>query len=176
MWTPSEVRKLITLIFGFVLMGCGVYLIIAQVQAEGTINISLSTASGEIESGSAGMLLCFFAFFLIVASIIGRSRTRRAEMTSGAEISLGKAFSESTWGMNRYMKRYLVGIGVVFILVLALFLLNYAFPQEGAGWLLPAFFGGVILSIMILNFIIVYVNEDSSEEIRDEHEPETGSE
>lgn len=66
MWTPKEVRKLIAQIAG-VLSGIGgIILMVAGVNITGKINISTTLVSGQIESGSAGLLLLFFSFFLII--------------------------------------------------------------------------------------------------------------
>lgn len=66
MWNPREVRKLLAQIAGFLFGLGGIVLMITDVRATGKINISSNLISGEIESGSAGLLLIFFAFFLII--------------------------------------------------------------------------------------------------------------
>ena len=66
MWTPKEVRKLIAQCAGIVFGVGGILMMIADVKATGKINISTNLVSGQIESGSAGLLLLFFAFFLVL--------------------------------------------------------------------------------------------------------------
>jgi len=66
MWTPQEVRKLISQCAGILFGIGGILLMIADVKATGKINISTNLVSGQIESGSAGLLLLFFAFFLVL--------------------------------------------------------------------------------------------------------------
>lgn len=66
MWTPNEIRKLIAQLSGILFGIGGIALMVAGVKATGKINISSNFISGEIESGSAGLLLLFLSFFLIV--------------------------------------------------------------------------------------------------------------
>jgi len=66
MWTPNEIRKLIAQLSGILFGIGGIVLMVAGVKATGKINISSNFISGEIESGSAGLLLLFLSFFLIV--------------------------------------------------------------------------------------------------------------
>lgn len=66
MWTPREVRKLIAQCAGVLFGIGGILLMVADVKATGKINISTNLVSGQIESGSAGLLLLFFAFFLVL--------------------------------------------------------------------------------------------------------------
>lgn len=74
MWTPREVRKLIAQISGMIFGIGGILLMIADVKTTGKINITSNLVSGQIESGSAGLLLLFFSFFLIlIPAIIGKN-------------------------------------------------------------------------------------------------------
>lgn len=66
MWTPNEIRKLIAQLSGILFGIGGIVLMVAGVKTTGKINISSNFISGEIESGSAGLLLLFLSFFLIV--------------------------------------------------------------------------------------------------------------
>ena len=78
MWTPKEVRKLIAQIAGILFGIGGIALMIADVKATGKINISTTLVSGQIESGSAGLLLLFFSFFLVIMpSFSGREIKRK---------------------------------------------------------------------------------------------------
>ena len=66
MWTPKEVRKLIAQFVGVLFGIRGIILMISDVKATGKINITTNLVSGQIESGSAGLLLLFFSFFLVL--------------------------------------------------------------------------------------------------------------
>ncbi len=59
MWAPNEIRKLIVQLSGILFGIGGITLMVAGVKATGKINISSNFISGEIESGSAGLLLLF---------------------------------------------------------------------------------------------------------------------
>ena len=79
MWTPKEVRKLVAQVAGILFGIGGVFLMLANVKATGKINISSNLVSGQIESGSAGLLLLFFAFFLILVPAIFSGRHQPVE-------------------------------------------------------------------------------------------------
>ncbi len=68
MW--AEIRKLVVLIAGIGFMVVGIVLIVSQIQATGVIDIGTEAFKGKIESGSAGLFVCFFAFWLIVIPIL----------------------------------------------------------------------------------------------------------
>ncbi len=76
-WTPSEIRKTIVLIVGILLAITGIILIIYNVQAEGSVSIDMNILKGEIKSGSAGLLLLFFSFFLISLSMMNLNVSRK---------------------------------------------------------------------------------------------------
>jgi MFS family permease len=79
-WNPRDIRNLIAQITGIVFAIGGIILMIIGVQSTGKINISTKILSGEIESGSAGLLLLFFAFFLIlIPSFIGSFEIKKSK-------------------------------------------------------------------------------------------------
>jgi hypothetical protein len=79
MWTPREVRKLIAQISGIIFGIGGILLMIADVKTTGKINITSNLVSGQIESGSAGLLLLFFSFFLILIPAISGKNIQSTE-------------------------------------------------------------------------------------------------
>lgn len=70
-WEPTHIIKLIGLIVGFVLVLLGASLLSKEIQAVGSISIQTLFGSGEITSGSAGLFLLFFAFFIMAISLSG---------------------------------------------------------------------------------------------------------
>lgn len=59
MWNPKEFRALIAQLAGIGFGLGGVLLLIEGIQATGKINVSSTLLSGQIESGSAGLILLF---------------------------------------------------------------------------------------------------------------------
>ncbi|CAE6754623.1 hypothetical protein [Paraburkholderia aspalathi] len=73
MWNPKELRALIAQLAGIGFGVGGVLLLLKGIQATGKINVSSSLLSGQIESGSAGLILLFFSFFLIaLPTLVGK--------------------------------------------------------------------------------------------------------
>ena len=70
MWTPKEIRKLITLISGLVFFCLGIYLMCNQIKADGSIDIKTTLLTGHIKSGSAGLFICFFAVVMLLISLL----------------------------------------------------------------------------------------------------------
>lgn len=97
MWSPNEVRKLISQIIGFFSMIGGFYLIIKNVQATGKINISTDLIKGEIESGSAGFLLIFIAFFLIVIPFVSLKLSKKHDEKTIANIDNTEEKGQKIW-------------------------------------------------------------------------------
>ena len=70
MWSPKEIRKTIMLIAGILFIVTGIFLIVNQVSASGSIDINSTFVSGKIQSGSAGLFLCFIGFLLCVFTML----------------------------------------------------------------------------------------------------------
>lgn len=87
MSTQHETRKTLALLAGIVLTCAGAVLLFKGVQGGATIDIIAGLVGGRIESGSAGVLLCFLGVIVILASFFGRGRAkaRRAGEHSGTE-------------------------------------------------------------------------------------------
>ncbi|MGN6419324.1 MAG: hypothetical protein ACTHMC_17630 [Pseudobacter sp.] len=84
MWNPKEVRKLIAQVSGILFGIGGFYLMTVDAKATGKINITSNLLSGQIESGSAGLLLIFFAFFLIMLpTFLGGHHVRKEPSLTG---------------------------------------------------------------------------------------------
>ena len=159
MWTPKEIRKLIALLSGIGLEIAGIILLLNQVQSTGIIDISSSIISGKIQSGSAGLLLCFLGLFVIIFSIIGGK-----ELISHATSETNDSNdNNNNIKLNSSLKR-----GLIIILSLALLVAVLIFGGEflrKAGWGMGDFLIviGVFLSIIefitIVNFIYLYINE-----------------
>lgn len=70
-WKANEIIKLLGLIFGFLLSLVGAFLLLKEIQAVGSISIKTLIGAGEVTSGSAGLFLLFFSFFIIVLALSG---------------------------------------------------------------------------------------------------------
>ena len=66
----QERARLITLIAGIVFFAVGVVMVILGVQADGVIDLKSTFASGSIKTGSAGLFVVFFSFFLIITALL----------------------------------------------------------------------------------------------------------
>ncbi len=152
MWTPNEIRKLIALITGIILAAIGILLLFHQVQASGNIKINMNIINGEIESGSAGMLLLFFSFFIIVWSTFGRSDSTHKEA-----VGLENTHPKNT---KAYIKRYF--FATLFAWVVESVII-YAIYKFDTAWTVAAVFVGIIVIIVTINFFYVYISGDVSE-------------
>lgn len=169
MWTPREIRKLLILLTGIGLEVAGVVMLVNQIQSEGSIDINSSIISGKIQSGSAGLLICFIGLFVIGLSLIGGKDTI-IHSNTGSTLE-GKEMTTTT--LNVEQKRGLVVILAVGILCLLLIFGGIYF--ENSGWkgatILSVFgvFFGIIGGILIIAFISSYLdtqpnNKDKSQE------------
>jgi len=154
MWTPKEVRKLLILLTGIGLEISGVYLLTKQIQTTGSIDINSGLISGKIQSGNAGLLLCFIGLFVMALSIIG----------SKESILYSKTLSESSkedeitvTSFEAHEKRSLVVIIIFGILILSLILGGFYLNKIGwnVGQILIAF--GVITAIVEGILIILFL-------------------
>lgn len=85
MWTPNEVRKLVALIAGILFMVIGIILIVAQIQATGNVDITSSVINGKLQSGSAGLFICFFSLLIILSSIFFTKSNNQATADNNAQ-------------------------------------------------------------------------------------------
>jgi F0F1-type ATP synthase assembly protein I len=159
MWTPNEIRKLIAQFAGIVFGIGGIALMMSGIKATGKINISTNIISGEIESGSAGLLLLFFSFFLIVIPSF-----RSGKVSHSIETNLNqKDESRRSKEMKKLLKTSLIGTAIT----LALFFGGQILLDNDYKFGSFLMFGGVIIGI-ITGFIIigigyVYVSDDFEE-------------
>lgn len=108
MWNPKEIRGLVAQIAGILFGGGGIALMIAGVRATGKINISTNLISGEIESGSAGLLLLFLAFFLIVLpSYVGQPNSESESLPAARKAEIESAQRK---GIHKKLKIIFFGI------------------------------------------------------------------
>ena len=161
MWTPKEVRKLLILLTGIGLEISGVFLLVNQIQATGNIDISSSLISGKIQSGNAGLLLCFIGLFVMALSIVGGKETihhvsNLPEKSTETDISVTAIESSE--------KR-----GLIVIIILGLFTLvlifsgNYLIRIKWDGGVILIVFGvlaAIIEGVMIISFIDSYLSTD----------------
>lgn len=115
-WSPKEIRKTVLFILGIILIILGVILIFKDVKAEGAIKLDLNLFKGEIKSGSAGLLLIFFAFFFIILSSVnlGISKNNNSQSVFNHKISASNKILLFTIGII-LLSITLVTIDVVWI-------------------------------------------------------------
>lgn len=127
MWTPKEVRKLLAQIAGILFGLGGIALMISGVQTTGKINISSNFISGEIESGSAGLLLLFFSFFLIIIPTLyvksNSNELQKKPAKKNDKENKGKELSE--------LQKILIVLAVTIALTFAFFLGGRSLEQNG---------------------------------------------
>jgi|WetSurMetagenome_2_1015567.scaffolds.fasta_scaffold677284_2 hypothetical protein len=68
--TFDQVMRLLLLLSGVVFFAVGVWMIQAGIKAEGSIDIRTEVLSGSLKTGSAGLFITFFSFFMILASVL----------------------------------------------------------------------------------------------------------
>lgn len=73
--TFNELMRLLLMISGIAFFGVGVWMIKDGVAAEGTIDIRSAFLTGSLKTGSAGLFVAFFAFFMILTSVMFSHRT-----------------------------------------------------------------------------------------------------
>jgi hypothetical protein len=73
--TFNELMRLLLLVSGIVFFGVGVWMIKDGVAAEGSIDIRSAFLTGSLKTGSAGLFVAFFAFFMILTSVMFSHRT-----------------------------------------------------------------------------------------------------
>jgi hypothetical protein len=165
MWTPKEVRKLIAQIAGILFGIGGIALMIADVKATGKINISTTLVSGQIESGSAGLLLLFFSFFLVIMpSFSGREITRKK-----------KKKNSKTDNLSLVQKDIIISI-VGGVLTSSFFIISPLLNEKGyTGFstilLIVAYLFAVLTVIGIIAILFDFVNPEN-ENIENEKKEE----
>jgi hypothetical protein len=80
--TFEQMMRLLLLLSGIAFFGVGVWMIRSGIKAEGSIDIRSEMLSGSIKTGSAGLFLTFFSFFMIVASVLFSKRPSVARAKS----------------------------------------------------------------------------------------------
>jgi len=66
----DQVLRLIVCVAGIVFFGVGIWMVQKGISAQGVIDIKSEVLSGHLETGSAGLFVMFFSFFLIVLSFL----------------------------------------------------------------------------------------------------------
>ncbi len=159
MWSPNEIRKLIAQLAGIIFGAGGIALMISGVKASGKINISTNLISGEIESGSAGLLLLFFSFFLIVLPFLRNSKAIHSIETNLKTSNVSKK--------NKEIKKLFIATLIGTILSLILFYSAQYLIDNKYSFGTFLMFGGVIIGIvtgfLILSIAYVYLTDEDSE-------------
>jgi hypothetical protein len=170
MWTPKEVRKLLILLTGIGLEISGVFLLVNQIQATGNIDISSSLISGKIQSGNAGLLLCFIGLFVMALSIIGGKDT----IHYNTNLSAKTGETDAIVTINHSEKRGLVVIVVLGLLTLALIFggtyLNKIKWEAGIILIVFGVLTAIVEGIMIISFIDSYLDTKQTEEPKEKVE------
>jgi len=113
MWTPREIRRLIVLIAGIGFMIVGIVLIVKQIQATGLIDIGSEAFKGRIQSGSAGLFVCFFAFWLVFVAVSGKEgSTGETRVERNPELPGAK---KSAFSLSTRHKRWLLGVVLIWV-------------------------------------------------------------
>lgn len=161
MWTPKEVRKLLAQIAGILFGGGGIALMIGGINATGKINISSNMISGQIESGSAGLLLLFFSFFLILLPSIHLNLAHNDVQNNARKKGATKATSERKGisDLFRILMSVLISTGLTF----AFFLGGKKLGEIGhesfgnfvtVGGFLFGIVTGILIIISLFGFIV----------------------
>jgi Mn2+/Fe2+ NRAMP family transporter len=69
-WTPTDWLKLVALVGGFCLFALGAWILHLGIAAEGIVDIKSTIVSGTLKTASAGLFICFFAFLVIIFSLV----------------------------------------------------------------------------------------------------------
>ena len=172
MWSPHEIRKLIAQLSGIALGISGVVLMIQGVQATGRINVSFSILTGEIESGSAGLLLLFFAFLLIaVPALWGPRSSFPGQVIDGSNPEMGE--------QPRNWRPILGAAGVIALSLLLLFGGEYLTTHYGwktAQVLVAAgVMFGIMGSLMLIYVVSTYIDSIPSRTTDDKRRDTSGT-
>jgi hypothetical protein len=74
-WTPIEVRKLISLVSGIILIILGIILLTYQTKADGIVDFKFGVITGNIKSTSAGLFISLFGLILIAISFVASNNS-----------------------------------------------------------------------------------------------------
>jgi hypothetical protein len=69
-WNPNDFIRLAALMGGFLLFCLGAWLLFSGISAEGVVDLKSAVLSGTLKSSSAGLYICFFAAFIILAVLL----------------------------------------------------------------------------------------------------------
>ena len=69
-WEPYEIICGAVAIGGVLLFIPGIWMLCKGILAEGVLDLKSTLISGTLRTGSAGLFICFFALFVIVAALI----------------------------------------------------------------------------------------------------------
>ena len=171
MWTPKEIRKLIAQLSGILFGSGGFYLMSIDAKATGKINITSNILSGQIESGSAGLLLIFFAFFLILLpTFLGGHHTSKHNAVSSS--------SEEKKSLGDYGRTVIAFIGSALVCTGSFFYSDHLAikgHEKFSG--VMAFVGYLFVALTGLFFVgVLYYFFNGGESMESETIPETPSE
>jgi hypothetical protein len=155
----NELRKTIVLIFAIILMIIGIIMIYNQISISGSIDLSSTFISGKIQSGSAGLFICFFSLVMIFISTLNSKTITEKNVTSLPENKKGI--------LNTVTARYLLAVIISWILfiisLLPLFLVEgyseIGGRDEPSGYpMVPIFFFIFITLPITIAFFSYYIN------------------
>lgn len=133
-------------------MVLGAWLIYNKTEATGSIDLKSSFVNGKIESGSAGLFLCFFALILLTVSIL--ADYQKGENLAFLSIFKGFRFD----GLNPSEKMFRVLICFV-ILITSLFIAHWiiGFSQN----LNPAYITiFILIGASLIGFFVALASEE----------------
>lgn len=84
--TFEERVRFTTLLAGIAFFAVGVFMVIMGVSAEGVIDLKSTFASGSLKTGSAGLFVLFFSFFLIMTALLFRRKEEVKTPNRGGSI------------------------------------------------------------------------------------------
>lgn len=175
MWTPKEIRKLIALLCGVGIEIAGVWLLVNQIQTTGSIDISSGLISGKIQSGSAGLLICFLGLFVIIFSIIGGR-----DLIGSYKVSESLTQERVGISLDNIIKKHIIiiiisGIFVVGLIFGGEYLLKVGWQDSGTLLFVLGVICAVLEIILISNTIYEYMEsisiERNSKQVTKDKEP-----
>lgn len=164
MWTPKEVRKLIAQISGILFGIGGMIFMLTDIKATGKVNITSNLVSGQIESGSAGLLLIFFAFFLILIPTIFTGRTQVIEKSQQIT-NLNKPIKNFT-----LLQKAIISAIISSLLTAFFFLITKAsFIRDHNSFvnllIIGGYFFGVITGLLLIGCLIEFFEPSEEKKV-----------